>query len=71
MDGLDEVPILIFHVLEADISEDTSVVEEDVDATEGIDGSLNDLVAILDAVIVGYGLAAGLFDLIDYNIRGL
>ena len=69
--GLDEVPILIFHVLEADISQNSRIVEEDIDAAEGINGSLDDLVAILDAVIVGYGLATCLLDLIDDDICGL
>lgn len=32
---------------------------------------MNDTVAILDTVVIGYGLAAGLLDLVDDDIRGL
>ena len=71
MDGVDEVPIRILHVLEADISEDAGIVKEDVDAAEGVDGRFDDLVAILDAVIVRDCLAAGSFDLFDDNVGGL
>jgi hypothetical protein len=62
----DEVPIIIFHVLEADIPQDAGVVEEDIDTTEGIDGGLNNAFAILDTVIVGYGLAASILNFADY-----
>jgi hypothetical protein len=67
----DQVPVLIFHVLEADIPEDTGVVDEHIDAAEGVDGGLDDLVTILDGVVVGNGVSAGLFDLVDDNIGGL
>ena len=67
----DQVPILILHVLEADISEDSGIVDEDVDAAERLDGCVDDLVAVLDRIVVGDGLAAGLLDLIDHDIGGL
>ena len=71
VDGIDQIPIRIFHILEADVSQDASVIEEDVDSAKGIDGGLNDSVAILDTVVVGYGLAAGLLDLFYDDIRRL
>jgi len=64
----DQVPVLVLHVLEADISEDTGVVEEDVDAAVVLDGGLNDLVSLGDAVVVGYCFAACGFDLVDDDI---
>jgi len=67
----DEVPVGILHVLEADIAEDTGVVDDDINAAELLDGSLDDLVAVLDAVVVGNGLAAGLLDLLNNNIGSL
>lgn len=67
----DEVPVLILHVLEGDVAEDTGVVDEDVDAAELLDGGLDDLVAILDAVVVGDGLAASGLDLVDNHIGSL
>jgi hypothetical protein len=67
----DQVPILILHVLKADIAEDTSVVDEDVDATERLDGGFDDPLAVFDTVVVSYGLAAGGFDLVYDYIGGL
>jgi len=71
MHGHNQIPVLVLHVLEADITEDTSVVDQDIDAAECLDGGLDDLVAIGDTVVVGNGLAACGFDLVDNNISGL
>jgi hypothetical protein len=67
----DQVPVLVLHVLEADVAQDTGVVDEHVDAAEGLDGRVDDLVAVLDAVVVGDGLAARGLDLVDDDIGGL
>jgi hypothetical protein len=67
----DQVPVLILDVLEADISQDTGVVDEDIDSAEGIDGSLDDALAVLDRVVVGDGLSAGGLDLVDDDIGSL
>lgn len=64
----DQVPILVLHILEADIAEDTGIVDEDIDAAERLDGSFDNLVAILDAVVVGHSLAARGLDLVYYDI---
>jgi hypothetical protein len=66
-----QVPILVLHILEADISEDAGVVEEDINAAKIINGSLDDSIAILDAVVVGDGFAACSLDFVNYNIGGL
>ena len=71
VDLVDEVPVLVGQVLEAGVAQDTGIVEQDVDAAEGADGGLDDAVTVLDAVVVGDGLATGLLDLVDYNIGGL
>lgn len=68
---VDQIPVEIGHVLERDVAEDAGIVDEDVDAAEALDGGINDLVAVLDAVVVGNGLAAGLSDLVDDHVRGL
>ena len=67
----DQIPILIFHVLEADIAEDAGIVEKHIDPTEALDGSLDDLVTITDIVIVCNGFASCLFDLFDNEVRRL
>lgn len=64
----DEIPVLILEVLETGVTEDTSIVDEDVDAAESLDGSLDNLVTKLDAVVVGDSLATGGLDLVDDNI---
>lgn len=68
---VDQVPVLVGHVLEADVPENTSIIQEDIDAAKGLDGGIDNLVAILDAVVIRYGLAASLFDFIDDDICGL
>lgn len=71
MNAVDEVPVLVLHVLEADITEDTSIVEENIDTAEILDGSLNDGLAVLDAVVVGNRLTASGADLLDNEVCGL
>lgn len=67
----DEIPVLILHVLEGDISENTSIVDEDIDAAEAVNGSLNDPLSICDTVIVCDGLSAGLLYFLDNDISCL
>lgn len=64
----DQVPVLVLHILEADVPQDTCVVKQDIDATEVLDGGLDDLLAVLDAVVVGYCFTARGFDLVDDDI---
>ena len=64
----DQIPVLIFHVFKADVTEDASVVDEDVYPAESLDGSLDDGLAILHAVVIGNGLAASLLDLLNDEI---
>jgi hypothetical protein len=71
MDSHDQVPVLVLHVFEADIPQDTSVVEQHVDAAIVLDGCLDDLLAVCDAVVVGYCFAASGFDLVGDDIGGL
>ena len=71
MDGHNQIPIRIRHVLEGYVSQNTGIVEEDIDAAVVLDGGLNDSVAILDTVVVGYCFAACGFDLVDDDICGL
>ena len=65
MDAVDQIPVRLFHVLEADISQDTGVVDEDINTSECVDGRLDDGLSILDRIVVGDGLAASGADLID------
>jgi hypothetical protein len=67
----DQIPILIRHILERNITENTSIVEQDVDTTVVLDSCFDDLLAIGDTVVVGYCFAACGFDLVDDYICGL
>lgn len=65
MDRHDQVPVLLLHVLEADIPQDTGVVDQHIDAPKVVDGRLDDVLSIVDRVVVGDGLAACGADLVD------
>jgi len=67
----DQVPVGILHVLEADISEDTSIVDQDVYPAKVLDRCLNDLVTVLDRIVVCNSATARCLDLLDDYIGGL
>ena len=58
VDSVDEIPVRLLHILEADIAEDAGIVDEHINTTEGVDGRLDNGLPILDRVIVGDRLAA-------------
>ncbi len=58
------------HLVERDVAQDAGVVDDDVDAAARVDRGLDDLVAVLDGVVVGDGLAAGGLDLLDDLVGG-
>lgn len=64
----DEIPILVFHVLEADIPQNSGIVDQNVYASKALDGSLNDGVAVLHAVVVGYCFSSFRLDLFDDRV---
>lgn len=47
VDFVDEIPVGLLHVLEADIAENAGIVDEDVDTTKGINGRLDNRLTIL------------------------
>jgi hypothetical protein len=65
MDVDDRVPEVVVHVGEGLVTQDTSVVHEDINATEGIDGGFDDGVTVLAGGLVANGLTAHLTDLLD------
>lgn len=71
MNSVDQIPIGIFHVLKANIPQDTSVIKQNINAAEGLNSGLDDRITVLDAVVVGDGLTASGPDLVDDNICGL
>ena len=71
MDLVDQVPVGLLHILEADIAENTSVVNKNVDAAKGIDGCLDNGLSVLDGVVVCNRFAAGAANLLDDLVCGL
>jgi hypothetical protein len=71
VDVVDEIPIRLLHVLEADIAQDTRIVDQYIDATERINRRLDNVLSVLDRVVVGDGLAACGADLVDDLVCGL
>ena len=67
----DQIPVLILHVLKADVAQDTGIIDEDVNPAKGLDCSLDDPITIFDAVVVGHCLSAGGLDLVDDDVRCL
>jgi hypothetical protein len=71
VDVVDEIPVRLLHVLEADIAQDAGIVDEHIDAPKGIDGRLDDGLSILHRVVVGDRFAACGADLVDDLVGGL
>jgi hypothetical protein len=65
VDSVDQIPVRLLHILEADIAQDAGIVDEDIDATEGVDGRLDDGFSILDRVVIGDRFAACRAYLVD------
>lgn len=68
MDAVDKIPILVSHADEGLVTEDTSVVDNDINAAECLEGSLDNLLTILNRVVVGDSLTASLADFINNNV---
>lgn len=64
----DQVPLLIGHTGKGNILQDTGVVDDNINATEGLHGGLDNLLTIENRVVVGDGLSTGGTDLLDDNI---
>lgn len=67
----DQIPVLIRHILEADIAQYASIVQEHIYPAKGLDGGVDNLVAILNAIIIRDSFASSSSDLVDNHIRCL
>jgi hypothetical protein len=67
----DQIPIVISHVLEADITQDAGVINKDVDPAEGPDSRIDDTIAVLYAVVVRDGPPARGANLLNHDIGSL
>ena len=48
VDSVNEIPVLVGQVLERNIAENSGVVDDNVNGTEGLDSGLDNLVTVLD-----------------------
>lgn len=71
MHSHDDVPVGISHVLDGDITQDAGIIDKDVNSSIGLDGSVDDLVAVYHIVIIGNSLAASIDNLLDHQIGWL
>jgi hypothetical protein len=71
MNLVDQVPVLLLHVLEADIAQNPGIVDEHIDTPKVVDGRLDDRISVLDRIVVGNGLAAYSADRVDDFVCGL
>ena len=67
----DQVPILVLHVLEAYVSQNARIIDQDVNPAKLLDRRLYNVLTILHAVIVGDCVSTRSTDLFDNNISGL
>ena len=68
---VNKIPILVLHVLKANIPENTSIVNEDIDAAKVLDSRVDNGFTVLDTVVVGSSLASGSFNFLDHDIGSL
>ena len=68
MDLHNEVPVEISHLLEGNISQDASVVNDNVHSAEVVDCCLHNLVSELHRVVVGYCSSSQLLNFLNNDV---
>lgn len=66
-----QIPVLVLHILKADITEDTGIVNENIYTAEVLNSGVDNAFTVLNTIIVGNSLPTSGFNLIDHNIGGL
>ena len=65
MDVKDRMPVFRFHLDKGLVAQDSGIVDQNVQRTEGVQGGFNDILTTFDGchiVVIGHGLAAGRSD---------
>ncbi|MCY1175405.1 hypothetical protein D9M73_156410 [compost metagenome] len=70
VDAVNQVPVGVIHFVEGLVPQDPGIVDHHVDATEDVQGVLDQFVTVSDRVVVGFGNAAGLANLRDHAVGG-
>jgi hypothetical protein len=71
MNSNNKIPIFICHVLKANISENTSIVNQNINPPEVRDRRLNDFLAVGYAIVIRNCLAACSSNFVDDDISSL
>ena len=71
MDLDDQIPVLVFHVLEANIPQNASVVDQNVDSAILLYCRLHNLLTVLNTVVVGDSLSTSGADFLNDYIGSL
>ena len=71
MDSDNQIPVLVFHVLETNIPQNASVVDQYIDPSILLYRRFNDLVTILNTVVVGNSISTGRADFLNDYIGSL
>lgn len=69
MNLVNDVPLLVGHVGECLVAEDSGVVNQDVDATVLLNRGLDNRLAVLDIALVANGLSTKFLDLLNSVVR--
>ncbi|MNI35925.1 hypothetical protein D3C73_899620 [compost metagenome] len=70
MDAVNQVPVGVVHLVKRLVAQDPGIVDHHVDSAEGIEGVLDDFVAVGDRVVVGFGNAARFANLGHHPVCG-
>jgi hypothetical protein len=68
---VDKIPVLVGHSGERLVTQNTCIVDKDIDATKGFEGGFDNLVTILNRVVVGNSLSSSLSDFFYNNVSSL
>lgn len=67
----DEIPVLILHVLKANIAENAGIVYENIYSAEILYRCVNYRLTVLDTVVIGDCFSAELLDFFNDSVGGL
>lgn len=71
VNGVHEVPIGVGHACKGLVTKNTSIVDENVHAAKGLHGSVDNLLAIGDRVVIGHRLTACLANFFHNDIGSI
>lgn len=71
MNLVNKIPILVLHVLKANVPQNARIVNENINSTKALYGRINNPLAIGNAIVIGHGLSSILLDFVNDNVGSL